>query len=179
MLASTRNLISGRSPYEGRWKGERGPLLRAVAFRLLYRVLPNSKACPPCGVPPVEERCAPLWSCSRNSYAMETKAAAGISHHAKRACRPYVNGQVLSVQMWGLHTGRLCFCYYCRVQMCGRSQSLVEFSSPCVWLGKPFWGCPWHDSSGDRPAEVEGFCDAAHWFLGFSFSIKYIFPASK
>lgn len=73
------------------------------------------------------------------------------------------------VQMWGLDTGRLCFCYYCGVWTCGHSQVLLEFSSLCAELGKPLWRggtciapapCPCDDLSGDRSGEVEGLCVA-------------------
>lgn len=69
--------FSGRSPYKGTWEGERGSLLRAVAFWPLYKSL-SPKAPLPVACCVWKREARALRSCSRNPYAMETPAAAGI-----------------------------------------------------------------------------------------------------
>lgn len=52
--------------------------------------------------------------------------------------------------MWGLDTGRLCFCDYSGVWMWGHSRFLLEFSSLHVGSGKCSWSWHWQ-SPGPRP----------------------------
>lgn len=56
MFSSTRRLFIAGALYKGRWEGERGPLLRAVAFRLLFKSLTQSEGSPHHGIPCVEKR---------------------------------------------------------------------------------------------------------------------------
>lgn len=81
---------------------------------------------------------------------METVAAAGILYHAKKGLWGLMQTLgYLSVQMWGLDTGRLRFCDYRRVWACAHLQFLLEISSLCVELGKRLW--KWHlQSPGPR-----------------------------
>lgn len=77
VFASTPALVGGRSLYGGTWEGERGSLLRAVAFWLLYKSLsPKAPLAVTCCVWTREAQA--LCPRFRNPYAMETPASAGI-----------------------------------------------------------------------------------------------------
>lgn len=83
--------------------------------------------------------------------------------------------------MWGLDTGRLCFCYYFRVWTCGHLQffwHLPACVSPTggvvlgVLLAPPTAPFPWHDLLGDEPMVggegVSVMLQADSWDFNFS-----------